>query len=196
MRRAHPHPWHKHSIFGDGPRAPLNRDDRARYRFLLDAHHKAGRITRAWRDIGLALVKRLGPTGRCDPSYATLAADAGCKCAKTAERALKALKKLGLVSWVCRLIRTSATGWRAEQTSNQYILIPSLASLKAPVACDRLKVRETKPIDKSMASSSLPLFTYEERMAAQAGLDRARQVMQQRMADKARGGGISRAQTT
>lgn len=157
MHRAHPHPWHKNSIFGAGPCVALNRDDRARYRYLLNAHFRAGRITRAWRDIGLALLKRLGRTGRCDPSYARLAADAGCKCARTAERALAALQGLGLVSWVRRLIRTSATGWRTEQTSNQYVLIPSLASLKAPVSCDRLKVRETKSIDKSMDCSSLPL---------------------------------------
>ncbi|MFL5286241.1 MAG: hypothetical protein ACJ8AW_36010 [Rhodopila sp.] len=149
MPVAHPRPWRRDSIFGDGPRQPLNRDDRARFKYLLNAHHRAGRITRACRDIGLALLKRLGTTGRCDPSHATLAADAGCKTSKTAERATAALKALGLLTWVRRLVRTSATGWRAEQTSNQYCLLPSLASLNAPRRCDRQKVAETNSFDKS-----------------------------------------------
>src|SRR3954464_8326388 len=89
------------------------------------------------RDIGLALLKRLGTTGRCDPSHATLAADAGCKSAKTAERATAALKALGLLTWVRQLVRSSGTSWRAEQTSNQYVLVPALASLNAPIRCGR-----------------------------------------------------------
>src|SRR4051812_37176993 len=101
------------------------------------------------RDIGLALLKRLGTTGRCDPSHATLAADAGCKSAKTAERAAAALKALGLLTWVRRLVRSSGTGWRVEQTSNAYVLIPLLASLNAPHRCDRQKVAETNSFDKS-----------------------------------------------
>jgi hypothetical protein len=62
MSNAHPRRvWRHDSIFGDGPRQPLNRDERARYKFLLNAHHKAGRITRACRDIGLARFRGFAP---------------------------------------------------------------------------------------------------------------------------------------
>jgi hypothetical protein len=164
------HAWRRDSIFGDGPPVPLNRDDHARYRYLLNAHHRAGRISRTCRDIDLALLKRLGATGRCDPSHATLAMDAGCKTPKTSERATAALKTLGLLTWVRRLVRTSATGWLAEQTSNQYCLLPSLASLNAPHRCDRQKVGETNSFDKSKEYSFIPEFTDTERAAALAAL--------------------------
>jgi hypothetical protein len=181
MSNAHPRPWHRGSVFGDGPRQPLNRDDRARYKFLLKAHFDAGRITRAYRDIGLVLLKHLGSTGRCDPSHATLAADAGCKTSKTAERATAALKALGLLSWARRLVRTPATGWRAEQTSNQYVLVPALASLNAPHRCDRQKVAETNSFDESKESSFVPRFSDAERVAAAAALAERRRVIEERM---------------
>lgn len=184
MPYAHPRPWHRDSVFGDGARVPLNRNERARFKYLLNAHHRAGRITRACRDIGLALLKRLGTTGRCDPAYRTLAADAGCKCAKTAERATAALKVLGLLTWQRRLVRTSATGWRAEQTSNQYCLLPSLASLNAPLRCDRQNVRETNSFDKSKESSFVPVFSDDERAAGLAALAERRRVVEARMQTK------------
>jgi hypothetical protein len=184
MSNAHPRPWHHDSVFGDGPRQPLNRDDRARYKFLLNAHHRAGRITRACRDIGLALLKRLGTTGHCDPSHATLAADAGCKSAKTAERATAALKALGLLTWVRRLVRSSGTSWRAEQTSNQYVLVPALASLNAPIRCDRQNVPETKSIDKSIDYSFVSVFSDDERAAALAALAERRRVVLEKMQTK------------
>ena len=180
MSNRHPRPWHRASIFGDGPRQPLNRDERARFKYLLNAHHHAGRITRACRDIGLALLKRLSSSGRCDPSHATLASDAGCKTAKTAERATGALKALGLLSWVRRLVRSSSTGWRAEQTSNAYVLISSLASLNAPHRRDRQKVAETNSFDKSK-EFLVPVFSDDERAAAQAALAERRQVVLERM---------------
>jgi hypothetical protein len=186
MSNAHPRPWRRDSQFGDGPRQPLNRDDRARYKFLLNAHHRAGRISRACRDIGLALLKRLGTTGRCDPSHATLAADAGCKSAKTAERATAALKALGLLTWVRRLVRSSGTGWRAEQTSNQYVLVPALASLNAPRRCGRQNVRETNSFDKSKESSFVPVISDDERAAALAALADRRRVVLERMQTRTR----------
>jgi hypothetical protein len=76
----HPRPWRRDSVFGDGPRAPLDRNGRARFRFLIHAHRRARRLTRAGLD------QRLGENGRCDPSQATLAADAAC-CARTVQRA-------------------------------------------------------------------------------------------------------------
>jgi Helix-turn-helix domain len=79
--------------------------------------------------VGLALLKRLGVDGRCDPSHETLASDASCD-EKTVRRALDTLKDLGLVRWINRLVRD---GWRAAQTSNAYLLAPS--EVANPPAC-------------------------------------------------------------
>jgi hypothetical protein len=51
-----PRRWRSNSVFGDGPRAPLDRNARARFAYLLDAHHRAARLTRAARDVGRALL--------------------------------------------------------------------------------------------------------------------------------------------
>jgi hypothetical protein len=64
----HPKPWHRGSVFGDGHRRPLDREQRARFRYLLHAWHHGGNLTRAARDVGEALVRRLGTDGRLDPN--------------------------------------------------------------------------------------------------------------------------------
>jgi hypothetical protein len=132
MPTPHPRPWHRGSVFGDGLRRPLDRNQRARFRFLVDAHHRTGRITRAHRDVGLALLKRHGVDGRCDPAHATLAADADCS-ERTVRRATTAMRDVGLLRWQTRLVRA---GWRAEQTSNAYELVPALAA-PAPASLRR-----------------------------------------------------------
>jgi len=118
MPTPHTRHWHRSSVFGPGPRRPLDREQRARFRYLLTAHRRARRISPLTEIVGNALVRRLGVTGQCDPAHDTIAADAGC-CARTVRRALTALKALGLVVWQCRLVRT---GWRVAQTSNSYVL--------------------------------------------------------------------------
>ena len=50
MSNAHPRPWHRGSIFGDGPRRALDRDQRARFRFLLAAHYRANVLRALGRD--------------------------------------------------------------------------------------------------------------------------------------------------
>jgi hypothetical protein len=49
---SHPRPWRRDSVFGDGPRVPLDRNGRARFRFLIHAHRGARRLTRAGLDVG------------------------------------------------------------------------------------------------------------------------------------------------
>ena len=71
-------PWHRLSVFGPGRRRPLNREGRARFRYLLNTHHRARRLSRALRDVGEALLRRLGTDGQCDPAQATLAEDVAC----------------------------------------------------------------------------------------------------------------------
>ena len=129
--------FHRNSTFGPGPRRKLDRNERARFKFLVRAHARAGTLPAKQEWISNALLKRLGEDGQCDPSHQTLADDVGC-CEKTAERACTHLAELGLLRWTQRLVRN---GWRAEQTSNAYELVPT-AGLPAP-ACDRQKVGVT-----------------------------------------------------
>jgi hypothetical protein len=120
MPTAHPRPWHRGSEYGPGLRRLLDREQRARFRYLLHAHHRTGRLSRASRDVGEALVRRLGADGRLDPAHTTLAEDAACS-ARTVRRAAVTMRNLGLLRWQTRLVRV---GWRAEQTSNSYELVP------------------------------------------------------------------------
>jgi len=120
---------------------PLDREQRARFRYLLRAHARAGRLAAKHEWVGLALLKRLGADGQLDPAQDTLAADAGCS-ARTVRRATASMRALGLVRWETRLVRA---GWRALQTSNAYMLTPALAQ---PVVCTGGQTgRETRKID-------------------------------------------------
>jgi hypothetical protein len=108
-------------VFGDGLRRPLDRERRARVLYLLRAHRGSGGLTACHWDVGEALVRHLSADGRCDPSQATLAAETGCS-ERTVRRATARLRQLGLLRWQARLVRA---GWRAEQTSNAYELVPT-----------------------------------------------------------------------
>ncbi|HTW71149.1 MAG TPA: hypothetical protein VME47_14760 [Acetobacteraceae bacterium] len=165
----HPKPWHRGSVFGDGYRRPLDREKRARFRYLLNAHHRGGKLTRAARDVGEALLRRLGTDGQCDPCHATLASDAAC-CDRTVRRATAAMRDLGLLRWQTRLVRA---GWRAEQTSNAYELVPTLAAppVLPRVRCGGQNVRESRKVE---IQSSLPLPSPAERQAAIEALARVR----------------------
>jgi hypothetical protein len=120
----HPRPWHRCSLFGPGPQHPLDREQRARFAFLIRAHHAAGRITRTARDIGMALLSRLGSAGQLDPAHGTLAADVACSL-RTVGRAVTALRSVGLLAWQRRIVRLQ--GGQIEQTSCQFWLTASAA---------------------------------------------------------------------
>jgi hypothetical protein len=114
--------WRRDSIFGDGPRQPLDRNGRARFSFLARQHRASNRLTACDLDVAEVLVSALGDDGRLDLAHATIAERAVCH-PTTARRALQRLRELGLVQWVRRLVRGgSDTGWRAAQTSNAYLL--------------------------------------------------------------------------
>jgi len=172
----HPKPWHRGSVFGDGYRRPLDREKRARFRYLLNAWHRGGRLTRAARDVGEALLRRLGTDGQCDPCHATLANDAGC-CDRTVRRATSSMRDLGLLRWQTRLVRA---GWRAEQTSNAYELVPALAAppVLPRARCGGQNVRESQNV---LIQPLLPLPSPEEAAAAQAALAQHRAAMEQRL---------------
>lgn len=119
MPTFHRHPWHKGSVYGDGPRQPLCRERRAVWKCRLELHRRAGRITALQAHVALALLKRLGQDGRCDPSHVTLAADAGVS-VNTVKRSLRSLAtRCGMLTWARRIVRA---GRRVVQTSSAYLL--------------------------------------------------------------------------
>jgi len=114
----HPRPWHRGSVFGDGHRMPMDRERRAVWKARVGIRRRAGRLTDAGSYVALALLRRLGVDGRCDPSHQTLADDSG-KSVDTVKRALKAMQALGMIDWARRVCREGARVW---QTSNSYLL--------------------------------------------------------------------------
>jgi len=171
---AHPRPWRRGSLFASGPRRPLDRQERARFRYLLRAHARAGRLSAKAEWVGQALLKRLSEDGRCDPCHETLARDAGCS-ARTVRRAIAALQSLGLLRWQTRLVWT---GWRTEQTSNAYELIPRAAP--PPPSCGGQSVRQTRKKDITTVQAIL----LEDAAAARAALARRRAVIEERLLGK------------
>lgn len=124
--------FHKSSIFGDGPRVVLDREQRAQFRAKVKLQRRPGRLTIATAAIALVLIDMLGPDGRLDPSHATLATLA-CVSLATVKRALDQLQACGFLDWTRRLIRGRATGGRTKQTSNAYVLrVPACDAHFAP----------------------------------------------------------------
>lgn len=172
--------WRKDSIFGPGPRVVLDREKRARFRFLLRAHRGSRRLTASDLDVGEVLVAALGNDGQLDLAHETIAARALCHVA-TVRRALCRLRDLGLVTWIRRLVRD---GWRVEQTSNSYVLsVPSCDAHSAgAVVLARFKkeAREEKP------ASAVPRFTGRVAREARDALVRAREGAARRAALEAK----------
>jgi hypothetical protein len=114
----HPRPWHRGSVFGDGHRVPMDRERRAVWKARVEIHRRSGALTDGMSYVALALLKRLGKDGQCDPSHETLHNDSG-ESIDTVKRALKALYGLGMVDWLRRVCREGSRVW---QTSNSYLL--------------------------------------------------------------------------
>lgn len=133
----HPRPWHRGSLFGDGPRRPLSADERRAWLARAEGERRAGRLTALYVEVGRALLRRLSADGQCDPAHATVAADAGCG-ERTVRRALATLRQAGLLAWEQRLVRRSwpAGGrgaQRAEQTSNAYLFTVPVGPITPPL---------------------------------------------------------------
>jgi hypothetical protein len=176
--------WHHESVFGPGPRRSLDREQRARFKFLAKAHRVAGHITADHHDVAEALLRRLGADGRCDPTHETLADDAGCK-ARTVRRALDRLHGLGLVRWHRRIIRQ---GWRVVQTSNAYILAPDADPSKAAFPLQTVrgfpKGRISGTACPPVAAAEIPPLSATDMAAAQAALAARRAVVEARLAGR------------
>lgn len=120
--------WRADSVFGPGPRVPLDRERRAvfRARLKMRAYRCPGRLTIAAADVGRILVDKLGANGQLDPSVATLARLAAVD-ESTVTRALARLRDCGFLAWTRRLVRDAGTAWRCAQTSNAYaLLVPAM----------------------------------------------------------------------
>ena len=178
MPKVHPRPWRSGSVFGDGARRPLDREQRARFKYLLTAHRRTRRLTPLAEMIGHAMVRRLGVNGKLDPSHDTIADDVGCG-ARSVRRALAALRALGLLIWQCRLVRD---GWRCSQTSNSYVLVPGAGTLAAP-ACGGQTGRETKTL-MNQGLTYLPLISDRDREAAREALASRRRMIEGRLLGK------------
>jgi DNA-binding MarR family transcriptional regulator len=178
---AHPKPWHRNSVFGAGPRVPMCRERRAQWKARIELQRRAGRITSDHAHVGLALLRRLGTDGRCDPSIQTLAADSG-ESLSTVGRALKRLSQYGLVMWVRRLRRD---GTRVSQDSNAYLL--TLGEMPIPVVrCDRQSAHETV----KLVIPSVSEVSAADVAAAQAALARRRAVVEASLLMKGSGRGV------
>jgi DNA-binding transcriptional MocR family regulator len=149
----------------------MDHDRRAVFRARLDLHRRAGQITANQKIVGEALLKRLGEDGRCDPSHQTLADDSG-ESISTVQRALKAFRALGMVSWVRRLVRV---GWRVAQTSNAYLLTlgdtPGKPK-KLVLRCDGQADRQTRKRSDSTVQPAVPVVSPAEQQEACAALAR------------------------
>lgn len=174
----HPRPWHRGSLFGDGPRRPFDADERRAWLARAEAERRAGRLTALHVDVGRALLKRLGADGRCDPAHATLAADAGCG-ERTVRRALAGLREAGMLTWDQRVVRQpwpagGPRATRAEQTSNAYALLlptgPIVAMMPRSVQLrlPRCGGQAGREIPLTMISIELPRFTEAERRENEA----------------------------
>ena len=111
--------YHHVSIFGPGPRVPLDREQQAVFRAKLKLARRPGRLTIAGAEIGRVLLNMMGTDGRLDPMLDTIAKKARV-CRSTVQRAIDQLKALGFLDWTRRLVR-DRDGTR--QTSNAYVLM-------------------------------------------------------------------------
>jgi hypothetical protein len=120
MENVHPRPWHAGSLFDAGPRRPLSIGDRCVWLGKLNNALQGRQISGKEFLVGRSLINLLGEDGRLDPSEAYLAERAMVSLS-TVWRAKRRLEGLGLLRWQRRLTRA---GWRVEQTSCAYELVP------------------------------------------------------------------------
>jgi Helix-turn-helix domain len=123
-------PWPKREkMFGEGRAIPLDRNAKARItalaRALMRPTEKGkhwGPITAKFFEVLKALLWAFhnAKSGRCFPSYETIARKADCG-EDTVARAIVALEQVGILSWCNRLVRVTIKGVvKVIRTSNAY----------------------------------------------------------------------------
>jgi len=173
------------SIFGQGRRAPLDRNARARFIWLIKQDRRHGRLSATGEDVGLELVKMLGEDGRLDPSHETIRDRVGCALS-TVRAQLNRLRDLGRITWERRLRRDSGTGWRAEQTSNAYVLLACACDADPRPGVRFIRKERASPRLSVAHQPQLPVPTEAEQRAAQAALAERRAVIEARLLGKGR----------
>jgi hypothetical protein len=89
--------WRRNSIFGLGPRVPLDREQHSQFRAKLLLQRRPGRLTLAAVQIGRIMLDMLGADGQLDPSVATLAIRTAVH-PSTVTRALARLKECAFLT--------------------------------------------------------------------------------------------------
>ena len=128
----------REKVFGDGRPRALDRNAKVRIMTLARALTRRTVKGKAYGQVtakALAVLEALlwgfhnASSGRCFPSYETIAAKAGCARSTVAE-AIRALEEAGILSWVNRITRIRehmpdlfgkwGTRWRVIRISNAY----------------------------------------------------------------------------
>src|SRR5262245_10948652 len=131
----------REKLFGEGRLTPLDRNTKARIMTLARA---LSRRTEPGKHYGVVTSKFLAvlgallwgfhnaASGRCFPSYETIAERADCA-RSTVYEAIHALERAGILTWVNRLVRIREWGpdlfgraqnrWRVIRTSNAYTFV-------------------------------------------------------------------------
>jgi hypothetical protein len=131
----------REKVFGEGRAIPLDRNAKVRVMTLARALMKRtgpgkhyGLITAKFVSVLEALLWGFhnAHTGRCFPSYETIADRAGCA-RSTVYEAIRALEAAGILTWVNRITRIREMGvdlfgkaanrWRVIRTSNAYVFV-------------------------------------------------------------------------
>lgn len=134
-------------VFGEGRQVPLDRNAKIRIMVLARALMRRQEQGKHYGAVTAKFLAVLGAllwgfhnaaSGRCYPSYEAIAERAGCA-RSTVYEAIRALERVGVLTWVNRLKRVreyvpglfgkaSAWRWRVIRTSNSYVLTDPLAS--------------------------------------------------------------------
>jgi hypothetical protein len=142
-RGARPVPYYQDSLFTVPAGRKLSREDRRIIQAQLRIHCRNRVMTRLHVAVIEELLKlrlQLEEGRLLYPSQEWLADLVGC-CEKTVREALRRANRLGLVSWVRRIVRKGAT---VRQTSNTYELHPGTAKL-VPRCAGRTSLEASSP---------------------------------------------------
>lgn len=155
-------------VFGSGRPRPLDREAKLRLVRYLRERRAARELTRACLDVAEKLLFKFhnAASGRCFPSYKALAAAAGCA-VSTAQKAVAALERLGVLSWVHRLKREVVDGVLCvRRSSNGYAFsVPAGAPAPAPAPAPA-RVPAIAPASASAVDVLSPLEAALARLAA------------------------------
>lgn len=142
--------WRSGSVFGTGPRRPIDADQRLKLRAWAYEAQRKGMICRGTRDLMLGLLRRTGADGGCFPSHATLAAELRCH-ERTVRTWLATLRDCKALTWTRRMVRD---GWRAVQTSSAYVFGDPPPIVAASGGRNARGIKEKKE-NKGMAAVSV-----------------------------------------